>query len=95
MDAFSRTLRMGTRPSRLRSSGVNPIPRAIASAGLRMSTTLPSISTVPPRPWQLAEDDLGELGAPCADEPGEADDLAAADLEVDGRGARCWSVRSP
>ena len=37
----------------------------------------------PAGPRQLAEDHLGELGAPGAHEAGEADDLAGADLEVD------------
>ncbi len=81
--AFSRTLRMSTRPSRLRSSGAKPMPCAMAALGECRSSSWPSTRTAPGGLGQLAEDDLGQLGATGAHEPGEAHDLAGMDLERD------------
>ena len=81
-EAFSRTLRISTRPSRLRSSGAKPIPLAMASSGRRIVTSRPSSVMRPPRLWQLAKDDLGQLRPARAHEAGKPDDLARVDVKA-------------
>ena len=81
---FSRTERLATSPDRFRSSGTSAKPAAIASRGVRTRTGRPSTRTSPPtwrcRPKSVAS--RADRARP--DEPGEADDLAGVQREVDG-----------
>ena len=78
------------RPSSLRSSVMKPMPALIPARGPR-PTGLPSTSTVPRSNGVGAEQRAGELGPPGALEPGEADDLARADLDRDVVRGPVWS----
>ncbi len=81
---FSRTDRPGTMPSALRSSGSRLIPARIAAArSSRRAAGTPATVTLPAVQRQRAGDRLGGLGAPRAEQPAEADDLAGADVERD------------
>jgi hypothetical protein len=88
---FSAIEKSSSRPLPLRSSGTRKMPAATAPRR-READVLPSSVTSPPMRPVDAEDRARQLGAPRADEPGEAEDLARVEVEVDvvvgvGRGA--------
>ena len=64
----------------LRSSGTRPMPARMASIGERMATSLAVDQHAAALHRVGAEDGAGELGAAGADQAGEAQDLALADL---------------
>ena len=72
-----------TSPWRLRSSGTRPSPARIAARGDDRRTGLPPTSTRPVDLRIEAEQRLRDLGSPGADQAGQADHLAGADLERD------------
>ena len=72
-------------PQRLRSSGTKPMPRPRRVAAASPSvTSSPATLTLPVRADRAAEREA-ELGLAGADEPGDADDLAAAHLQARSR----------
>ena len=80
---FSATLKPGTTPSRIRSSGTKPSPALRISARVAAG----ELGAVEPdraagrRPE--AGDRLGELALPVSRDAGDRDDLAGADLEAE------------
>ena len=82
---LSRTDCASASPSALRSSVTKPIPAAIAGAATGCASVLAVELQRCPLERLGAEDRPGELGAPRALEPGDADDLAGVHVEVDAR----------
>ena len=82
MARFSVIVISSMRPSRRRSSGTKPIPRAIASgrggerAGLAVDLEHAAVEPV------RAEERPQELGALGPDQPGNAEDLARVEIEA-------------
>ena len=77
------TVRPATSPCALRSSGSRPMPRAIASAGLRKRTS-PAVDEQPPVVEPIgAGDHARELGAAGAEQPGDAEHFAGVQREAD------------
>ena len=72
-----------TSPCWRRSSGTSPMPAAIAAVGDPGGSDLPSISTDPASQRSIPKIARATSRPPGADEAGEGDDLAAADLERD------------
>ena len=72
-----------TRPCWRRSSGTSPMPAAIAAVGEPGGSRRPAISTDPASQRSMPKIARATSVRPGADEPGEGDDLAAADVERD------------
>ena len=80
---FSRTVRLGMIPCVLRSSGMKPKRRRIASRGEVNERRLAvDRDAALGRPVD-AEEQPRDFGAPGAEQPGEADDFAFAEIEVE------------
>ena len=79
---FLRTEKPRTAPWCLRSSGSRQMPAAIASRGELIRTGSPRTKTAPDDGAVGAEDQPHQLGAPRADEPGDAEQLAGAQREA-------------
>ena len=71
-----------TRPCLRRSSGTNAMPARIGGPGSCAATPLPASADRAGVVAVDAEDGAGDLAAAGADEAGQADDLAGADLKV-------------
>ena len=80
---FSAIERSISSPWSLRPSGSIAMPARIAPRGERMRTGRPSTSIVAASRPVGAEDRPRDLGAAAADEAGEPDDLAGANVERD------------
>ena len=61
------------------------MPWRMASAGARKVTALPSSRIVPAPRLRQAEDRPRDLGAARADQPGESENLARADVKLTSR----------
>ena len=70
-------------PSTLRSSGQSATPRPIEPSGEYASTGAPSTVSEPAVGPVDAEQQGGDLRPARAEQPGEADDLAGAQLQVE------------
>ena len=85
----------GTRPVPSRSSGTNERPARRAALGPLPVTSLPPIVTRPLLGRDHAGEGAGEWALTVAGHAGDADDLAAVDLEVDVVDQRLVAVVRP